>query len=722
MSYSSACGPDNYQFNVDDYFHGISLEQMWTTIENSSCAEISSTGNNTPIVNAGLNLSVPKSTPLILKGTATDIDNDQLTYCWEQTDNEIATMPPVSTNIAGPAFRSIAPSTNSNRYLPELSTVMAGNTENQWEVIPSVAREMNFTLTVRDNNGNAGTFAQDELSINVIDTDPFAVTSQNTTTTWEVGTNETITWDKSTTDQDPINCKNVSIKLSVNGGLTFPITLVESTPNDGSYTIVVPNQLTSNARIMVEGVDHIFYNVNSTNFTIQSTGPTFVLSNTSGMVETCVGENNVAVYIVDIDYINNFTETVTLSVDNLPTGTTAELSTTTLNDSDSITITINNLENLEIGAYTIQLSGSSNSLSSTLELSTLSVLPNTFGTITNEFPLTGATISSIIDLNLQWNEASNNAKLFDLEIATDSNFTTDVIFIEDITESNYTLDQALEWNTNYYWRIKPKNNCVEGSYSETFEFNVTALSNYCDSFFTEPNNSREFISNVSFGAINNNSETDDNGYGDYTSLTSALKKGETYTISVTFDPLGYQDHCYVFIDWNNDFYFDPNSERYDLGDYYVNITTTSADITVPSNAIIGATRMRVIIEDFYNLSSFGRGACNADHNSEYGETEDYTLRIINNDLEGTDNVFSNFLLFPIPATDNINILFDIPDTNELVILNFYDLTGKLIINKNYNSNILEFNQNIPLNDVSNGIYILHIQNGTHTTTKKIIVR
>ena len=73
-----------------------------------SCATPISNGNNIPLADAGINYSIPKATPFILKGSATDVDGTSaLTYNWEQIDNEAATMPPLSNNTGGPMFRSL---------------------------------------------------------------------------------------------------------------------------------------------------------------------------------------------------------------------------------------------------------------------------------------------------------------------------------------------------------------------------------------------------------------------------------------------------------------------------------------------------------------------------------------------------------------------------------------------------------------------------------------
>jgi subtilisin-like proprotein convertase family protein len=60
----------------------------------------------------------------------------------------------------------------------------------------------------------------------------------------------------------------VNIRLSLDGGKTFPIILASNTPNDGSQSITVPNSKAPNCRVMVEAVGNFFYAVNSTSFSI----------------------------------------------------------------------------------------------------------------------------------------------------------------------------------------------------------------------------------------------------------------------------------------------------------------------------------------------------------------------------------------------------------------------------------------------------------------------
>lgn len=274
MGYAGICAP-NVQSHSDDYFNGVNILEMWNNISsgNSTCGAQSNTGNNPPTADAGDNLTIPKSTPFVLKGIGTDPDSaNALSYNWEQRDTPAATMPPQPTNTTGPAFRSLPSQDTPNRYMPALPTVLIGSTQSTWEVVPSVSRVMRFRFTVRDNAAGGASTASDITAITVDDTaGPFVVTSQATNITWNATQLREVTWDVAGTDSGAINSPNVDILLSVDGGLTFDTTLASGVPNDGSANVTVPSNVdTTGARIMVASSNNIFYNVNAANFTIDS--------------------------------------------------------------------------------------------------------------------------------------------------------------------------------------------------------------------------------------------------------------------------------------------------------------------------------------------------------------------------------------------------------------------------------------------------------------------
>ncbi|MCW8805070.1 MAG: M12 family metallo-peptidase, partial [Ignavibacteriaceae bacterium] len=88
MAYAGICSPQNMQNNSDDYFHNINFVEIvnYTTNGNgNSCPVVTNTGNNQPSVTVPAGgFTIPISTPFMLTGSATDPDNDPLTYCWEE--------------------------------------------------------------------------------------------------------------------------------------------------------------------------------------------------------------------------------------------------------------------------------------------------------------------------------------------------------------------------------------------------------------------------------------------------------------------------------------------------------------------------------------------------------------------------------------------------------------------------------------------------------------
>ncbi len=341
MGYAGICNP-NVQNNSDDHFHALSIQQMWNNISSGSgtCAAKSNTNNTAPTANAGSDFTIPKSTPFVLKGTGTDPDaGNILTYCWEQMDNEIATMPPVSTSTGGPLFRSNSPIASPDRYMPALSTVIGGQTASTWEVVPSVARSMKFRLTVRDNVAGGGGSNSDNTVITVAgNAGPFLVTSQGSNVTWATGSQQTITWDVANTNTAPVNAANVDILLSVDGGNTFTTTIISGTPNDGSQVITVPNVAsTTTARVIVRGSNHIFYDMSNTNFQITEgttdteapTAPTGLtasdITDTSVELSWTASTDNVGVTAYDVYQGNAIITTVTGTSASI-TGLTADTS------------------------------------------------------------------------------------------------------------------------------------------------------------------------------------------------------------------------------------------------------------------------------------------------------------------------------------------------------------------------------------------------------------
>jgi len=276
MAYAGVTRNYDVQSNSDDYFSYGSINQIQNNLAGKTCPVTTAITNNPPIINAGADYTIPISTPFVLTGTGSDSEGNSITYTWEQFDSAITTFGSNSiaypTKPDGPMFRSLPPTTSPVRYMPALSSVLNNQLTTTWESVSSIAKTMNFTLTGRDNAPAGTTQTNTDAMVVTVSASagPFAVTSQNVDNIgWEKGSTQTVTWSVNNTNTLP-GSTNVNIKLSLDGGLTFPIILAANTLNDGSETILIPSNIdaSTNCRILIEPVSNIYYAVNSNPFAV----------------------------------------------------------------------------------------------------------------------------------------------------------------------------------------------------------------------------------------------------------------------------------------------------------------------------------------------------------------------------------------------------------------------------------------------------------------------
>jgi hypothetical protein len=249
-----------------------------------TCAVVTATGNNPPTVDAGADYKIPARTPFVLTANGSDPDGNPITFCWEEADLGPA---PKDANTPddgqNPIFRSFPPTPNPTRIFPQLQYVLnnANNPPVNYpcpeetvpcvtgEMLPTTTRVLNFKVTARDNI--FGGHSIDAMKIDVIDSGAgFAVTSPNTAVSIPGGNTQNVTWDIANSTTPDINTTHVNISLTTDGGNTY-VPLATNVPNDGSESVVIPNVNSSTARIKVEAVGNIFFDISNENFSIFST-------------------------------------------------------------------------------------------------------------------------------------------------------------------------------------------------------------------------------------------------------------------------------------------------------------------------------------------------------------------------------------------------------------------------------------------------------------------
>lgn len=724
MGYAGITGANDVQDHSDPYFHYGTINQVLNNLDTRTCWTSSEITNNPPVADAGDDYTIPQGTAFKLVGSATDSDEeDVLTYTWEQVDSGTTTSSNFGpTKTSGAVWRSRPPSSNPTRYMPVRSRVLSGElteanpqeTEDNtsWETVSTVGRALNFALTVRDRSetNGVGQFPQSDFDFMTVtvdgDSGPFAVTSQTTNETWNVGESRTVTWDVAGTDTGSVNTSSVNIYLSTDGGLTFPFSAASNVANDGSHTFSVPpaDGDSDQLRVMVEGNDNIFYAINSTNFSLQESE--FAMTVEEPSVTVC--SPNDVIYNFTYNTFLGFTGTTSFSTEGLPSGLSATFSSNTAStDGEGIELVISNIGVLNEGTYNFQITGTSGAIvkSTDVDFSVFSNILEIPVLTSPSMNITGVGLSPVFS----WEEISNTSS-YDIEIATDQQFSS-VLFSENISTNSFS-GASLEESTVYYWRVKAKNTCGEGDFSEISSFTTQN----CSVCFSDGNTSYvTSTTRVVFNTIDNSSGKP-GAYSDYTDISTTVRPDEIHDLTVQVNTDGdYIVHTKVWIDWNQDCDFDDVNEEYDLGtaENVADAATTLSplSITIPSDAIEGLTTMRVSTKYASDPTSCMTG--------QDAEVEDYTLAV-DATLFVEDSILEGFNLYPNPSNGSFNLKFN-TESNENVEIQLYDLTGRLVKELQFSNISFQFSERISFQNTAKGFYVLKIKNGTKQTSRKLLI-
>jgi hypothetical protein len=263
MGYAGIVAGANVQMHSDAYFHVASILQVEDNLSTTTCDIETTVTNNPPVIGALTDYTIPKGTAFVLTATATDPENNPMTYTWEQFDSGSTPVTGVTGNNAtGALFRSLTPTATGNtRYFPKFSSVLAGNltVPADWETVSNVARATNFVLTVRDNNPvlTSQQTQSDIVTVTVGNNGPFRI---NSTQVYH-NLSAPLLWDAAGTAAAPYNAANVKIDYTTDNGTTWSV-LSASTPNDGAENFTFPAALNGqNIKVRISAIGNIFYTI-----------------------------------------------------------------------------------------------------------------------------------------------------------------------------------------------------------------------------------------------------------------------------------------------------------------------------------------------------------------------------------------------------------------------------------------------------------------------------
>jgi chitodextrinase len=311
---------------------------------------------------------------------------------------------------------------------------------------------------------------------------------------------------------------------------------------------------------------------------------------------------------------------------------------------------------------------------------------------------------------VSWSASSDNVGVTGYEVFRGSTSLGTVTG----TSANVT---GLTAGTSYTIAVRANdaagNQSAAGSVSFTTVDNTPAPVSYCAS--RSNRTTYEWIDNVELGGIANATGAG-TGYSDFTSQVGTLARGSSNTmvISAGFRSTAYTEHWAVWIDFNQDGTF-ADSEKVVSGSSS-SANNLSATVNVPTNAVLGQTRMRVSMK--YNAA---QTACETFAD---GEVEDYTINIVSSAREEGVSVSADRLgneasfmvtAYPNPATDFVQVRINSKDA-QLRAYSIVNTIGQTVQKGELNSDTINVSR------LTKGIYILEVNDSQKSFQTKLIIK
>ena len=272
----------------------------------------------------------------------------------------------------------------------------------------------------------------------------------------------------------PSLVNDLDLRISQDGGVTFlPWVLDVATPTAGATTgdNVVDNVEkieinTPEAGDYIVRVSHkgqLLVN-DSQVFSLVIEGISsedFMVSTTNANVLTCP-ELQTATFDIDVTFDEGFDDTVVLTFDAAPEGTTATIVPSSVTETATAVLTIEGIDVLAFGSYPIVITATGTSQTTNTYVSLEITDDIQVGLVELDSPSNNSQNRPIDGLELEWELASNATLGYEYEVALEDTF--DTVVITGTTLELTTILSGLSYETEYFWRVRGVNECSSGTY------------------------------------------------------------------------------------------------------------------------------------------------------------------------------------------------------------------------------------------------------------------
>lgn len=434
----------------------------------------------------------------------------------------------------------------------------------------------------------------------------------------------------------------------------------------------------------------------------------FAITSTQNRIEAC----NDQVVSFPLEYLANtgFSDSVTLSLSNVPSGVNAVISTTNFTSTGSTTLDLSNLSAAADGTYEITVNATSPSEQRAIVL-TLRILSDNFSAVNLTFPANQA-VRIINTPRLDWDDELN-AQQYRIQIARSILF--DRPFIDEVinTSSYMVAPSLLSPGTLFYWRVQPINDCGTGTYT-AYSF-TTFQCNDIDAALAAPislpdNNNTGIQSTLTVNEANNIAigkltvqVVSTHEYSGDLNITLTSPAGTVVSLT---SPNGCATPNLDVVFDNDATVFSCNTTAGSPG--YTGVVAPVGDLTLFNGETINGD---------WTLTVSDRGPADLGTLDNWKITFCETPAVLSNEI--VDKL--EFAVYPNPSNGLFSVVAGLNNVNtDDAVIHLLDLNGRIVFTKEV-QDASRLNETIDVQNLTSGLYLLQVQQGASRTVKKVLI-
>ncbi|MBK9736700.1 MAG: proprotein convertase P-domain-containing protein [Saprospiraceae bacterium] len=287
-----------------------------------------------------------------------------------------------------------------------------------------------------------------------------------------------MTWDVANTNKAPVNCANVNIYGSFSAAIkTGDVNLVPlalGVPNDGSQEVFIPNRVSNLFRIIIKAADNIFLTSSKLPSKIAEPSTPTVYFDAPSFVKACQ-PNNTEIEFKTFGF-GGLTGNIDFSIlSGLPVGVVPTFTSSTVMAGQTTTLILDTKNLMGTSSADFVIRAIAPGVDTIDKKITLSIVG---GDISNIITLEPADGTSGVAALPKYNWVKKqDATSYDIQVSTSPDFLpANLISDNNVVDSFFTSNSILDKAKVYYWRIRGKNECGDGSWSVVKAFVTEALS------------------------------------------------------------------------------------------------------------------------------------------------------------------------------------------------------------------------------------------------------